>query len=58
VVSLAAWLTEHASDPASMQAAITKLPPKLLLDLTINTDKLATELPDPDSMVDVSSLIH
>jgi HD-like signal output (HDOD) protein len=58
VVSLAAWLTEHASDPASMQAAITKLPPKLLLDLTINTDTLATELPDPDSMVDVSSLIH
>lgn len=58
VVSLAAWLTEHAGNPASLQAAIAKLPPQLLLDLKINADKLLAELPDPETWVDVSSLLH
>jgi HD-like signal output (HDOD) protein len=58
VVSLAAWLAEHANDPARLQAAITQLPPQLLMNLRISADKLATDLPDPESFVDVSSLMH
>lgn len=58
VVSLAAWLAEHAGNAGSLQTAIGKLPPQLLIDLKINTDKLLTELPDPEEFVDVSSLLH
>jgi HD-like signal output (HDOD) protein len=58
VVSLAAWLTEHAGSQANLQTTIEKLPPKLLLSLKINADKLVAELPDPESFVDVSSLLH
>jgi hypothetical protein len=55
---LAAWLTEHAGSQANLQTTIEKLPPKLLLSLKINADKLVAELPDPESFVDVSSLLH
>jgi hypothetical protein len=41
-----------------LQAAITQLPPQLLMNLRISADKLATDLPDPESFVDVSSLMH
>jgi HD-like signal output (HDOD) protein len=58
IVSLAAWLAEHAGSPGSLQTTIEKLPPQLLLDLNINADKLVAELPDPESFVDVSSLLH
>jgi HD-like signal output (HDOD) protein len=57
VVSLSAWLSEHAGNPVSLQAAIAKLPPQLLLSLKINADKLMAELPEPETFVDVSSLL-
>jgi HD-like signal output (HDOD) protein len=58
VVSLAAWLAEHAGNPASLQTIIEKLPPQLLANLNINTGTLVAALPDPESFVDVSSLLH
>ena len=57
VVSLAAWLTEHAGHPDNLQTAIAKLPLQLLVNLQINVDKLLAELPEPETFVDVSSLL-
>jgi HD-like signal output (HDOD) protein len=58
VVSLAGWLTEHADVPTDLHAGIPQLPPRLLLNLKISADQLMGELPDPETFVDVSSLMH
>jgi HD-like signal output (HDOD) protein len=58
IVSLAAWLAEHAGDTVSRQACLPNLPPSMLASLKIAPQKLATGLPDPDEFVDVSSLLH
>ncbi|MDZ7939071.1 MAG: HDOD domain-containing protein [Rhodoferax sp.] len=58
VVSLAAWLAEHADDLATLQACASALPPKLLSSLNIAPEKLLAGLPDPATFADVSSLLN